>query len=705
MLAALTDKKITGYKILLSILFGIIGFTMNTQSVVVLCNPFKTTFMLGLLFPMLISIAWGWQYGLVSGIMGVFFQEQLLLEEGYPALIIFPMYLAWIAWHGWCAKKKEQTGKAIWNQYLMEIPFRLFNIVILYTVFRSLFHFNPPFWNSNIAAIDIPVSLINIIVVIELTNGLMVLLMSDLLINLGFVRRIFQLKIDEDKIGASQIVGISILFGCLYWIIDTIMDYLIFYPNYGTILDLLILNVPPQELFSRSAFILACIIVGIVLWSFLSQHLKSQKALLQAENRFKAVVELSPYPIAILDSKYNMEYINPRFTGTFGYSLNDFKTFKELMDLSSPDPKTNKELIKKWQISFENKTTGSLNPQMSVMTCKNGDKRIVLMTFIKMEKEKFFINIEDITELKNAEMQMQQMNETLEQRVKTRTTELTEANMALRNTLDELKTTQTQLIESEKMAALGNLVAGIAHEINTPIGIGVTGITYLKERTTEIEKLQSLGKMKKSDLIKFIETAIDSTSLILSNLNRAAELVRSFKQVAVDQSAEDLRSFNVKVYLNEILNSLHHEFKRTGHTVTVDCPDDLEITNYPGAFYQVFLNLLMNSLIHGLDEMKDGIIKIEVVKKDKIIFKVSDNGKGIPEEMVGRIFEPFFTTKKDQGGSGLGLHIVYNLVHLKMQGKIHCESGQETGTSFIMEIPETINSKKLQKIEVSGENI
>lgn len=689
--AASTDtKQNIRYRVFISVLFGILGFLVNSQSVVVLSYPFKTSFMLGLLFPMIISFAWGWRYGLISASMGIFFQGQWLYEEGYPALIVFPIYLAWIVWHGWCAGKRNQTGKAVWNHYLMEIPFRLFNTLILYTLFRWMFHLNPPFWNSSAANVDMPISLVNIIAVIELTNGLIVLLMSDLLINLEFIRRILHLEIEQDRVNASQIVGLSILFGCFYWIIDSILDYLIFYPGYGTILDLLILNVPPQELFSRSAFIFACIFVGIILWFFLSQQLKNERALIQAEERFKYVVELSPYPIAILNSKYEFEYINPIFVRTFGYDLNDFKTLEEWIKLSNTDIESQSRFLRKWKMFFETNNSALLKPQMSELTCKNGDKRIVFITFVKMEKEKFFINIKDVTELKKAESQMLQMNETLEQRVITRTAELSEANLALRNTLDELKETQTQLIESEKMAALGNLVAGIAHEINTPIGIGVTGITYLKEQTSELEELQSQGKMKRSDLKKFIDTASNSTLLILSNLNRAAELVRSFKQVAVDQSMEDLRSFNVKVYLNEILNSLHHEFKRTGHTVTVDCPDDLVITNYPGAFYQVFLNLLMNSLIHGLEEKERGNIHIEVIKEGNIRIKVSDNGKGIPEEMVGRIFEPFFTTKKEQGGSGLGLHIVYNLVNLKLQGKIRCESNQGEGTAFIIEIPETI---------------
>lgn len=705
MLTTLTDtKKIIIYKVFISILFGIFGFLMNSQSVVVLSYPFKTAFMLGLLFPMLISLAWGWRYGLISVAMGIFFQGQWLSEEGYPALLLFPIYLVWITWHGWCAEKKSRAGKAIWNQYLVEIPFRLFSTILLYTVFRWLFHLNPPFWNPTAAGVDIPVSLVNIIAVIELTNGLIVLLMSDLLINLEFVRKILHLDIEEDRISASQIVGISILFGCLYWIIDSILDYLIFYPNQGTILDSLILNVPFHDLFNRSAFIFACIFVGILLWTILEQRLKSERALMLAEERFKHIVELSPYPIAILDSKYEFEYINPRFIKTFGYTFNDFKTLKEWLELSGSDADSQEDLLKKWQLFFENENLETLKPQMTELTCKSGDNRIVLITFVKMEKEKFFINIEDITDLKNAEKQMLQINETLEQRVTTRTSELSKANLALRNTLDELKETQAQLIESEKMAALGNLVAGIAHEINTPIGIGVTGITYLREQTVEIQKLQSEGRMKRSDLIKFMDIASNSTLLILSNLNRAAEMVRSFKQVAVDQSNEDLRSFNVKNYLNEILNSLHHELKRTGHTVTIDCPEDLEITNYPGAFYQVFLNLLMNSLIHGFNEKEKGRINIKVTKRDNIHITVSDDGKGIPEEMVGRIFEPFFTTKKDQGGSGLGLHIVYNLVHLRMEGKIRCKSRQDSGTSFILEIPETIEGKDLKILKLSGEN-
>ena len=684
-----TQKQLL-YKIVLSIVFGLIGYFINSQSIVILPQPYRVCLMLGLLLPMIITQSWGWKYGLLSALAMAFLHAKWIFTEGYPALLTIPLFLIWIAWHGYCSEKRGVSNKVFWNQYIVELPYRIIQVILLYTLFRQLFELNSLIWDPNVKYSSIPISVINTIALIEVVNGYIVLLMSDLMLNIDTIRKVLKLKtIDRETVKASQIVGIAILFGCLYWILDAIIDYLIFYPNQGNILDLLILKVPPQELFSRSAFLLACLLGGVLLWKFISGRMESEQALNLAEHRFKLVVELSPYPIAIIDSNYVFEYLNPRFTETFGYTTEEIPSINDWIKKLHPSKEKAADKTEKWDEYFKKHMNSATVSSLTEISNKKGEKRIVQLKLMQMKESKYFIIFEDITKRKQAEAQLQKLNEELEKRVEKRTSELKDTNMALKNTLDELRSTQQQLIDSEKMAALGNLVAGVAHEINTPIGIGITAISHLNQKSKDMDERFTNSKLKKSDLRKYVEIATESSSLVLSNLNRAADLVRSFKQIAVDQSVEEKRTFNIREYLDEILNSLHHQIKRTKHEIKIDCPDNLKITSYPGAFYQIVVNLLINTLVHGFDGIEEGIINIKVSEKnDEFFIEFSDNGVGIKKDILGRIFDPFFTTRREQGGSGLGLHIVYNLVNHKLGGKISCNSKYRKGTVFNIEIPD-----------------
>lgn len=265
---------------------------------------------------------------------------------------------------------------------------------------------------------------------------------------------------------------------------------------------------------------------------------------------------------------------------------------------------------------------------------------------------------------------------------------LEDKNNELGKTLQSLKVTQAKLIEAEKNAALGNLVAGVAHEINTPLGISVTAASVLKEDASDFLNTYKNGKMKRSDLETFVDTAIDSSRMILANLKRAADLVQSFKQVAVDQSTEVKRCFNLKEYLEEIMLSLIAELKKNKHTVTIEGDETLILNSYPGALSQIVTNLVMNSLIHAYDQGKAGEIKINFKREgNQVIFQYRDDGKGILPEHLSQIFDPFFTTNRSQGSTGLGLHIVYNLVSQQLNGTIQCESQVGVGTTFTIYLP------------------
>ena len=194
--------------------------------------------------------------------------------------------------------------------------------------------------------------------------------------------------------------------------------------------------------------------------------------------------------------------------------------------------------------------------------------------------------------------------------------------------------------------------------------------------------------MRRSDLEKFLNIAHQSSQMILTNLDRAAGLIHSFKQVAVDQASESKRLFNLKEYLEEVLLQLSPKLKGTGLRIEIEGDSNININSYPGAIAQIVTNLVLNSLIHAYPDLTNGNIVLAFQKIDEtIIFEYADDGQGIPSEHLNKIFEPFFTTKRRQGGSGLGLHIVYNLVTQKLNGSIRCESQLEQGTKFFMSFP------------------
>ncbi len=266
--------------------------------------------------------------------------------------------------------------------------------------------------------------------------------------------------------------------------------------------------------------------------------------------------------------------------------------------------------------------------------------------------------------------------------------EIESANLELKQTLSMLQATQTQLVQSEKMAALGGLVAGVAHEINTPVGVGVTAASSLRNSAVRLSTLFKDGKMMKADLEDFLDVSEQSTQMILANLNRASNLIHSFKQVAVDQTSEATRQFNVRHYLDEIMTSLGPKLKQTQLRHTVRCPDDIVIDSYPGAMSQIVTNLVMNALTHAYAPGQAGTVEIDVERHgNRLRFDFRDDGKGIEPDIVGKIFDPFFTTKRGQGGSGLGLNIVYNLVTQTLKGHISCQSEPGKGTLFRIELP------------------
>lgn len=290
----------------------------------------------------------------------------------------------------------------------------------------------------------------------------------------------------------------------------------------------------------------------------------------------------------------------------------------------------------------------------------------------------------------HAESEIRKLNDDLEKRVEQRTEELINANTHLENSLQQLKIAQHQLVQSEKMASLGGMVAGVAHEINTPVGVGITAITHLESKLNIYNNLYSKNELSRENFEKFMSTAIEAVDIIHNNLNRAADLIRSFKQVAVDQMSNELREFNLYDYLSEVIQSLKPNLKTGGHQIELNCPADITMYSHPGALAQILTNLVMNSITHGFENRLNGVITISVHEDEPIYITYCDDGQGMLAETIDKVFEPFYTTRRNQGGTGLGMHISYNLATQTLCGHIQCKSIPGQGACFELTIPKRI---------------
>lgn len=304
---------------------------------------------------------------------------------------------------------------------------------------------------------------------------------------------------------------------------------------------------------------------------------------------------------------------------------------------------------------------------------------------------------------------LQETNRTLSEKVDERTMELMISNRYQEHTLKEaehakdllaakneklmtslyqLQAAQEQLVEAEKLTSLGTLVAGVAHEINTPIGNAITASSFIAKLYEDIQKTFTENTLTKQAFEHFLSDYQEAGHIVQDNLFRASELITSFKQIAVDQMEDVKISFNMRAYIDKVLLSMKHEWKQTPHEINITCDPDLEIYGPPGAYAQILSNLIMNSLKHGLEFSLKGTMTLDITTNDShltIIYR--DDGVGMTDHSVKHIFDPFYTTKRGKGGSGLGMHIVYNLITQKLKGTITVTSKRNEGTSFTIKIP------------------
>ncbi|MEL7332090.1 MAG: response regulator, partial [Cyanobacteria bacterium J06560_2] len=381
----------------------------------------------------------------------------------------------------------------------------------------------------------------------------------------------------------------------------------------------------------------------------LTQQRSTAAALKESEAKFSTAFQSSPLPI-VITAVPNGEVLeaNQAYLAQSGFTLEelmgqDLRSLNIWVDLEDRAQLFDRLRDQKSVYGFETRQRTKAGKILDV---------VMFIDIIELQGRPYLLTTgEDITERKLAE-----------QKLETRTEELSQA-------LDRLKTTQSDLIRSAKMAALGNLVAGVAHEINTPVGTAIMTASTLANASREIAADVARGDLRKSAFESYLEVATECSHLVLSNLQRAGELIQSFKQVAVDQSSLQKRTFVLKPYLQEVITNLTPKLKSSDHQIVLLGDTEITLLSYPGAIAQVVTNLIINSLTHAYPDGQAGTLRLAIEQQDsQVILRYSDDGCGIPAEAQGHIFEPFFTTARDRGGSGLGLHLVYNLITQKLEG-------------------------------------
>jgi len=406
---------------------------------------------------------------------------------------------------------------------------------------------------------------------------------------------------------------------------------------------------------------------------------------LQQERDFSAtIINSSNTVICCLNQDFRIATINPAAVILTGYAQKELHN-KSWLDLFVEDDRR-EELLDKL---VNNEPMRNIEIKMHDQAGKINTFIWTFSAFYEGMKIKYLIGFgHDISAQKQVEQEMIELNDQLEDKVNKRTEALTDSNQKMTQTLEQLKQTQQTLVESEKMASLGGLVAGVAHEINTPVGISVTAASFLQDELSQLNEKLTTNKLSKGYLEGVIERMDESGRLLSNNLSRAADLISSFKQVAVDQSNEACYSFKLKENVTQVVTSLKHKLKQVDCKVFIDCPEDLSIYSFPGSFTQIYSNLIINSILHGFENW-DGKHEIYInfeLKDDLLQIDYKDTGKGIPDEIAKRIFDPFVTSKRGSGGSGLGTHIIYNIVKQLFKGDIQYVSA-ETGSHFKIVIP------------------
>jgi PAS domain S-box-containing protein len=398
---------------------------------------------------------------------------------------------------------------------------------------------------------------------------------------------------------------------------------------------------------------------------------RAEDAIAEGRRLLQQVIDIVPAVINVKDNQLRYVLMNRYMSGIFGIEPEDAigRTTAELMSrygAAKTDEFDKRVLEGGAQLGFYEDEYIDAKGQMrqwlvNKMPLLDADGKVDRIVSVAL----------DISERKRSELEMRK------------------ARDAAENALRNLRDTQASLIEAEKLAALGRLVAGVAHEVNNPVGISLTVASALERKAANFASEVERGDLRRSSLNDFLATSRDASSQLVANLNRAAELIQSFKQVAADRNYSDQRTFDLADLTEQVVMSLRPGLRKRNLTLNVECQPNLIMMSYPGPYGQVLTNLFLNAVAHAFPDGRPGIVDIQVREsgKDNVEIIFSDNGCGMSLDVRRRAFDPFFTTRRDQGGTGLGLHIVYSIVTNRLGGRLDLDSEPGGGTRIQIILP------------------
>ena len=446
-----------------------------------------------------------------------------------------------------------------------------------------------------------------------------------------------------------------------------------------------------QRTQERLRFSGAIVVLILALSWFLQRYIRnlhrSRHSLRESEARFMRLFQLSPVPLSLVRQHSNQILeINDAWSEQYGF-LAEEVVGRSIDEIGIWATAGDHEKIQQNLLS-----TGKLDRCEARFRHRDGRILICLLSarIFESEGEQHVIfNSYDITRLHEIEREIRELNAELEARVENRTQKLATSNQELSSALESLQAMQDELVRSEKLAGLGALVAGVAHELNTPIGNGLLLADTMRAQTCQFEELVSNGALQRSAMMSYLKDMVHGSEILVRTMDRAAELIRSFKQVAVDQTSDARRSFNLATVLGELISALEPSYKKLHcHLVTALDPD-IVMESFPGPLGQVITNFVSNSIAHGFEGREQGTMHLSTSldSDGQARIEYRDDGVGIPAANLPKVFDPFFTTKLGKGGSGLGMHIAYSIVTQVLAGTITISSEEGNGVVIVMHLP------------------